>query len=91
MPPNPDQAPTAPARSDSWKLAWMIARLPGLTSAPPMPSRTRATTSITMPWETPQSSDAPANQTVPITRILLRPKRSPSAPPSRTSDDNASK
>ena len=46
-----------------------------------MPSRTRATTSITMPWDTPQSSEAPANQTVPITRIFLRTEAVPQGSP----------
>ena len=42
MPPSPDHRPTAGARSCSRKLAWMIARLPGVSSAPPTPWSTRA-------------------------------------------------
>ncbi len=41
-PPSPDQAPIARARSAGRKLAWMIARLPGVSSAPPIPWTSRA-------------------------------------------------
>lgn len=39
----------------------------------------------------PHSNDATANHTVPITKIFLRPKRSPNAPPSRINDASASR
>ena len=41
-PPSPDHAPTALARSLLRKLAWRIARLPGVSSAAPTPCSTRA-------------------------------------------------
>ena len=47
-PPSPDHAPTAGARSRARKLACRIARLPGVSSAPPTPCRTRAATSTVM-------------------------------------------
>ena len=36
-PPSPDQAPIAAARSSGWNVVSMIARLPGLSSAAPIP------------------------------------------------------
>ena len=36
MPPSPDHAPIATARSSLWNDAAMIARLPGVSSAPPI-------------------------------------------------------
>ena len=41
-PPNPDQAPTAAARSGPWNDAEISARLPGVSSAPPTPCNARA-------------------------------------------------
>ena len=90
-PPRPDQAPTAAARSDCRKLAWMIARLPGVSRAPPTPSRNLAAISVPMFGATPHSSDATANQAVPMRKTLRRPNRSPSAPPSRIRDARASR
>ena len=42
IPPRPDQAPIARLRSSARKAPWIIARLPGVSSAPPMPWSTRA-------------------------------------------------
>src|SRR5207302_10850262 len=67
------------------------ARLPGVSSAPPTPWRIRATTSTSMLGAAPQSADAAANQTVPITNALRRPRWSPSAPPSKISEARESK
>ena len=39
---SPDQAPIAGARSSCAKAPWIIARLPGVSSAPPTPWRIRA-------------------------------------------------
>ena len=41
-PPSPDHAPMARARSPGLKLASIIARLPGVSSAPPTPWTSRA-------------------------------------------------
>ena len=72
-PPSPDQAPMAPPRSCSAKDACRIARLPGVSSAPPTPCSARAAMSTATFGASPHSSDAIANQTVPITNILRRP------------------
>src|SRR5437764_399890 len=42
MPPRPDQAPIARARSLGRKLASIRARLPGVSRAPPIPCSSRA-------------------------------------------------
>ena len=46
MPPSPDQAPIARPRSAGTNDAEMMARLPGVSSAPPTPCRARAATSV---------------------------------------------
>ncbi len=84
-PPNPDHSPTARARSSGWKLAWMSASDPGVSSAPPTPWSARAAMRIPAFGASPQSSEAAANQTTPTTNTRRRPYRSPSAPPSRIS------
>ena len=83
MLPRPDQAPIARPRSARTNTASMIARLPGVSRAPPIPCRTRAAIRVVLSGATPQSTDAAANQTTPITNTRRRPSRSPSAPPSR--------
>ena len=68
-----------------------MARLPGVSSAPPTPWATRAATSTAIVGATAQSSDAMAKTTTPAWKIRLRPKRSPSDPPSRISDETTSR
>ena len=85
MDPSPDQAPIAFARSSWWKTPWIMDRLPGVSSAAPMPCRIRATISTSGVGAMPHNSEAAANQTVPTTKIRRRPNRSPSDPPSRIS------
>ncbi len=82
----PDQAPMAVLRSVGAKAPWIIARLPGVSSAPPAPCRIRATMSSSAVGARPQANEARANQMVPTTKTLRRPYRSPSAPPSRIRD-----
>jgi hypothetical protein len=72
-PPSPDQAPIAGPRSEGRKLASMIARLPGVSRAPPTPWRARAAISASALGARPHSSDAAANQTTPMTKIRRRP------------------
>jgi hypothetical protein len=84
-PPNPDQAPTARARSSGWKTDWISARDPGVSSAPPMPCNARAAISISAFGASPHMTDASVNHTTPTTNTRRRPNRSPSAPPSRIS------
>lgn len=90
MPPKPDHRPTAFARSSGWKEAWMSAREPGVSSAPPMPCRARAAISTPAFGASPHSSEAEANHMTPRTNTLRRPKRSPSEPPSRISPASVS-
>ena len=83
-PPSPDQAPIARDRSSGENDAWMIARLPGVSSAPPTPCRARAAISVAALGATPQASEATANQIAPIMKMRRRPSRSPSVPPRRS-------
>ena len=72
-PPSPDQAPMAGPRSSRRKLASMMARLPGVSRAPPMPWRARAAIRASSVGARPHSSEATANQITPITNTLRRP------------------
>jgi hypothetical protein len=82
-PPRPDQAPTALDRSSGANEDWMMASEPGVSSAPPIPSRAREAISIGALTATAHSADASANHTSPMTKIRRLPYLSPSAPPSR--------
>ncbi len=90
IPPSPDQAPIARDRSAAMNDAEMIARLPGVISAPPTPCSSLAATSISMFGASPHSAEASANQIVPTTNTRRRPSRSPSEPPSRMNEANVS-
>ena len=72
-PPSPDHAPMAAIRSSSANEACRMARLPGVSSAPPTPCRARAAISTSTFGATPHSSDASANHTTPITNTFRRP------------------
>ena len=72
-PPSPDHAPMAAIRSSSANEACRMARLPGVSSAPPTPCRARAAISTSTVGATPHSSDAAANQTMPMTNTFRRP------------------
>ena len=72
-PPSPDHAPIARARSCGANVAWIIARLPGVSSAPPTPCRARAAMSSGAVGASPQSSEATANHTTPMTNTRRRP------------------
>ena len=91
VPLSPDHAPMARERSSGRKLASRMARLPGVSSAPPTPCTTRASTRNTAVGATAHSSEPMANTTMPSWKMRLRPKRSPSDPPSRMSAEVASK
>ena len=91
IPPRPDQAPIAGARSSRTNAPWIIARLPGVSRPPPMPCSSRATTRVSAVGAIPHSSEAIANHTVPITNSRRRPNRSPSEPPSRISEASNSR
>ena len=72
-PPSPDHAPIAAMRSSWAKDACRMARLPGVSSAPPTPCKARAAIRSPTSGATPHSSDATANHTVPIMNTLRRP------------------
>ena len=72
-PPSPDHAPIAAIRSSWANDACKMARLPGVSSAPPTPCRARAAISTPAFGASPHSSEASANQTVPATNIFRRP------------------
>ena len=72
-PPRPDHAPMAAIRSSSAKEACRMARLPGVSSAPPTPCKARAAISTPTFGAIPHSSDATANHTVPMTNTFRRP------------------
>ncbi len=78
---SPDHRPTARARSSGTKHAEMIARLPGTSSAPPIPCSARATMSTSVFGAAPQITEAAVNDSSPKTKTRRRPKRSPSEPP----------
>ena len=73
IPPSPDHDPMARERLSGSKAPWIMARLPGVSSAAPMPWRMRATMSTVADGAMPQSNDASANQIVPTTKIRRRP------------------
>jgi hypothetical protein len=85
MPLKPDQVPMALPRSFSGNDALMSARLPGTSSAPPMPCTARAAISwCTLPASA-QPTDDSAKMPTPIAKMRRRPKWSPSAPPTSSS------
>src|SRR6266702_1889472 len=90
-PPRPDQAPTAAARSSWANAEEMIARLPGVNSAPPMPCKARAAISVSTLGDIAHSSDAAANHATPTRYTRRLPSRSPSDPPSRIRLANGSR
>lgn len=85
IPVRPDQAPIARARSARTNTACSVARLAGVSRAPPMPCSARAAISVPTSGARPHSSEATANQTAPTTKMRRRPYRSASDPPSRIS------
>ena len=82
-PVSPDHAPIARARSSSWKLACRIARLPGVSRAPPTPWATRPATSSSRVGAAEHSAEARAKSTTPAMNTRTRPNRSARAPLSR--------
>ena len=81
--PGPDRpGPVLAART----TAWIIARLPGVSSAPPTPCRTRAAISSRRSGRARRAARPARTRPTPTTKTRRRPNRSPSAPPSRISD-----
>ena len=81
----PDHVPMARPRSFWEKLALIRARLPGTSSAPPIPWRPLATMSCRMLGASPHQAEATEKITTPAAKILRRPYRSPKDPPMRSS------
>ena len=73
MLPSPDQEPMARARLSGSNAPWIMARLPGVSIAAPMPCRMRARISTVALGAIPHRSDASANQMVPTTKMRRRP------------------
>jgi hypothetical protein len=67
-----------------------MARLPGVSSAPPMPCSTRPAIITSRFGATAQTAEATANQTTPTTNSRRLPSRSPSEPLSRISEASIS-
>ncbi len=83
---NPAQVPIAAPRAVPDQSALMIAKLPGMSIAPPTPCNTRAPTSVSRLGATAAMIDATVKITTPTTYNLRRPSRSPSEPPTRMRD-----
>ena len=77
-------------RTSSANDALMIARLPGTSSAPPMPCTARATISSSMLEARPHHTEAAVKSVTPIANMRLRPNRSPAAPPTSSNADRNS-
>lgn len=90
VPLSADQAPIALALSVLRNDDWMMARLAGVSSAPPMPCMALAPISSPAVGASAQSMEATANQMTPMTNTRRLPYRSPQAPPSRISDASVS-
>jgi hypothetical protein len=85
MPLNADHVPIARPRLASGKLAPSSARLPGTSSAAPMPCSARAAISWPVSCAAAHAADIAVKTTTPTRNTRLRPKRSPSAPPTSSS------
>ena len=90
-PDRPDQAPMARGRSSGLKLASRMARLAGVSSAPPIPWATRPSTSAASFGASAHATDATAKTTTPVWNTRLRPNRSPRDPPSKISADSVTR
>ena len=91
MPPSPAHWPITLPRSATRNEPWIIARLPGVSSAAPTPWSSRAPISWPGDWATPHSAEARANQVTPTRKTRRRPKWSPSEPPTRISEASESR
>jgi hypothetical protein len=83
--------PTARLSSAGGKAARSSASVLGISSAPATPCSTRAPISMPVVVDSAHSSDVSAKPTMPIMKTFLRPKRSPSLPPTISSTASASR
>src|SRR5262245_2932147 len=84
------QVPTALPRSAPSKVAAMIAREPGTSSAPVSPCSARAPIRKALEGASAQRIEVTPKPTSPSSNIRRRPNWSPSAPPTRISETVAS-
>lgn len=85
---NADHVPMAAPRSFAVFAALMSERLPGTSRAAPAPCRARAAMRNRASGARPHAADASANTATPVVKMRLLPYRSPSAPPTSTSDES---
>jgi hypothetical protein len=76
----PDQIPIALPRRSGGNVALIIAKLPGMSKAPPIPWIDRAQISCCTLGDNPHQTDARVNKVTPIVKIRRRPKRWRSLP-----------
>ena len=69
----PDHVPMARPRSSSGKELLMIARLPGISKAAPLPWTARAAMSCPMLEAKPHQAEALAKTATPIMKTIRRP------------------
>ena len=67
-------------RSCGGKTTVMMAKVVGITAAPPMPITALKPMSMPEETENAHTADAAAKRTKPMIKIFLRPRRSPSTP-----------
>jgi len=84
-PPIPPQAPSATPRFSAGTADERMVRVSGVMIAPPTPWRARAATSASIEGASAAAAEASVKITSPIENIRLRPNRSPSAAPVRSS------
>ena len=84
-PPMPPHAPSARPRLFGGTAAERIVSVSGVTIAPPTPCAARATSRAVALGASAAAADARVKIPIPIENISLRPKRSPSAAPVRSS------
>src|SRR5262245_45655803 len=80
---NPAHVPIALPRDFSSKDELMIARLPGTRNAAATPWTERHANRLLMVNEKPQPTEAAAKAATPSRNMARRPRKSPSAPPTR--------
>jgi len=87
---NPDHVPIARPRSAPVNVTLISASDSGSASAAPMPCTERATISTITLGASAPPTDAKPKIAIPIAKNFRRPKRSPSAPPTRISAERNS-
>ena len=86
-----DQVPMARPRVEAGKVAVMMARLPGTSSAAPRPCTARATMSMSAVDDSAHHKEAAPKIATPAPYKRTRPRRSASEPPASMSDERTSR